>query len=485
MHRQWHGTCYYNSNFIQLLILTMAKKTHSSLKKSTSEAMVYSSDPTALLSRIRSQDIVIGVVGLGYVGLPLAVEFAMKGIRTIGIDIDNRKISALQQGHNYIQDISSENVAQCIANKTLSATTDFSVCGECDVIYICVPTPFTPNKEPDISHIVHSTEEVAKYLRDGHIVILKSTTFPGTTTKYVQPILERMGKKAGKDYYLAFSPERIDPGNTTWHTGNTPIVVGGVSASCTALSVAVNELIIDKVIAVSTPEVAEMEKLLENIFRSVNIALVNELAQLCDRIGVNIWEVVEAASTKPFGFMPFFPGPGIGGHCILIDPYYLSWMAREVDFVTNFITLAAEVNESMPFYVRSMIEREIARQPVTMEKAKILLLGMAFKRDVDDLRHSPALKVAELLLEDGMKNISYYDPYIPETEIHGKKVKSEKKLTPQMLEKFDIAVITTDHTSFDYEMIVKHSKVVIDTRNACKKVKGAKKKVRLLGEGKK
>lgn len=463
----------------------MAKtKSTPSKSKNTVSNSQYSSDYNLLLSRISTREITIGVVGLGYVGLPLAVEFAMKGISTIGIDIDERKIDALRRGENYIQDIRSENVALCVENKTLTATTDFSVCEQCDVIFICVPTPFTPNKEPDISHIVHATEEVAKSLRAGHIVILKSTTFPGTTTKYVQPLLEVNGLTAGKDYYLSFSPERIDPGNKVWHTGNTPIVVGGVSKECTSLSVAVNEIIIEKVVPVSTPEVAEMEKLLENIFRSVNIALVNELAQLCDRIGVNIWEVVEAASTKPFGFMPFFPGPGIGGHCILIDPYYLSWMAREFDFVTNFITLAAEVNESMPFYVRSMIEREVARQPVTLEKAKILLLGMAFKRDVDDLRHSPALKVAELLLEDGIKNISYYDPYIPETNIHGKIVKSEKKLTPQTLEKFDVVVITTDHSSFDYEMIVKHSNVVIDTRNACKKVKGAKKKVRLLGEGK-
>lgn len=464
--------------------MAKTKSTSTKIIKNQSQSMQYVSDVPELLTRIQARNITIGVVGLGYVGLPLAVEFAMKGIRTIGIDIDDRKITALRNGENYIQDIRSENVAQCVAEKTLTATNDFSVCEQCDVIFICVPTPFTPNKEPDISHIVHATEEVAKSLRAGHIVILKSTTFPGTTTKYVQPLLEKNGLKAGKDYFLSFSPERIDPGNKVWHTGNTPIVVGGVSKDCTTLSVAVNEIIIEKVIPVTTPEVAEMEKLLENIFRSVNIALVNELAQLCDRIGVNIWEVVEAASTKPFGFMPFFPGPGIGGHCILIDPYYLSWMAREFDFVTNFITLAAEVNESMPFYVRSMIEREVARQPVTLEKAKILLLGMAFKRDVDDLRHSPALKVAELLFEDGIKNVSYYDPYIPETDIHGRIVKSEKKLTPQVLEKYDVVVITTDHSSFDYDMIVKHSNVVIDTRNACKNVKGAKKKVRLLGEGK-
>jgi UDP-N-acetyl-D-glucosamine dehydrogenase len=288
----------------------------------------------------------------------------------------------------------------------------------------------------------------------------------------------------GTDYFLAFSPERIDPGNTTWTTHNTPVVVGGVTSACTDLAIAVNRRIIAEVVPVSTPAVAEMEKLLENIFRSVNIALVNELAQLCDRIGVNIWEVVQAASTKPFGFMPFYPGPGIGGHCILIDPYYLSWMAREVDFVTNFITLAAEVNESMPFYVRGMIEREIAKQPVAMGKARVLLLGMAFKRDVDDLRHSPALRVAELLIEDGIDNVSYFDPYIPEVRVHDRVLKSRKTLTPTYLERHDVVVITTDHTSFDIDMIVRHAKVVIDTRNATKNIKHSRKTIVLLGDGK-
>jgi UDP-N-acetyl-D-glucosamine dehydrogenase len=322
------------------------------------------------MNSIQDSSCVVGVVGLGYVGLPLAVEFASAGIRTIGIDVSHEKVAMLQKGKNYIQDIDDSRIQSIWKNKSFHATTDFSACAECNVIYICVPTPFTDNKDPDISHIVESTRAVAASMKKGTLVILKSTTFPGTTRKYVQPILDETGMVCGKDYFLSFSPERIDPGNTTWHTGNTPIVVGGITPQCTKLAVAINERIISKVIPVSTPEVAEMEKLLENIFRSVNIALVNELAQLCDRIGVNIWEVVEAAATKPFGFMPFFPGPGIGGHCILIDPYYLSWMAREYDFVTNFIELAAEVNESMPFYVRSMIEREIAKQPVTLKRPK-------------------------------------------------------------------------------------------------------------------
>ncbi len=439
----------------------------------------------ALHEKIGSGTLTVGVVGLGYVGLPLALEFAKSGIRTIGIDVSAEKVQLLNAGKNYIQDLNNAEIRSAVkTSKTLSATTNFSAAAECDVIYICVPTPFTVNKDPDISHIVHATEGVAKVLRKGQLIILKSTTFPGTTERYVRPILDATKLVCGTDYFLAFSPERIDPGNATWTTKNTPVVVGGVTENCTRLAVSVNQRIIDTVVPVSTPAVAEMEKLLENIFRSVNIALVNELAQLCDRIGVNIWEVVDAAKTKPFGFMPFYPGPGIGGHCILIDPYYLSWSAREVDFVTNFITLAAEVNESMPFYVRAMIEREIAKQPITLKTARVLLLGMAFKKDVDDLRHSPALKVAELLVEDGIERISYYDPYITSVQVHGKTLKSVKGLTESELKKYDVVVITTDHSAFDVDMIVRHSHVVIDTRNATKTVRGKKPNVVLLGDGK-
>jgi UDP-N-acetyl-D-glucosamine dehydrogenase len=425
----------------------------------------------------------VGVVGLGYVGLPLALEFAKAGIRTVGVDVSVDKIRTLKAGRNYIQDLDDEEIRRVVkTKKTLDASTNYASLRECDVIYICVPTPFTDNKDPDISHVVEATTSVASHLRKGQLVVLKSTTFPGTTEKYVKPILDRTGLECGREYFLAFSPERIDPGNRTWNTSNTPVVVGGVTSACTDLAIAINKRIISKVVPVSSPAVAEMEKLLENIFRSVNIALVNELAQLCDRIGVNIWEVVEAASTKPFGFMPFYPGPGIGGHCILIDPYYLSWMAREVDFVTNFVTLAAEVNESMPFYVRSMIEREIAKQPVMLKDAKVLLLGMAFKRDVDDLRHSPALKVAELLFDDGIANVSYFDPYIPSVQVRGKTLKSRKTLTEPYLKRHDVVVITTDHSNFDIEFIVKHSKVVIDTRNSTKNIQ-ARSNIVLLGEG--
>jgi UDP-N-acetyl-D-glucosamine dehydrogenase len=435
-----------------------------------------------IIAKIKRKKITVGVVGMGYVGLPLAIEYASKGIKTIGFDVDKTKIEHLNKGRNYNQDLDSVLVRKCVKDKNLIATTDFSKIKLCDAVFICVPTPFTENKEPDISFIIKATEDIAKYIKKNQVIILKSTTFPGTTTKYVQPILEKTGLKAGIDFFLAFSPERIDPGNKNWNTKNTPIVVGGVTPICTQIACEVTKLAIDIVFPVSTPEIAEMEKLLENIFRSVNIALVNEIAQLCDRMNVNIWEVVEAASTKPFGFMPFYPGPGIGGHCILIDPYYLAWMAREYDFVTNFITLAAEINEQMPFYVRSMVIREIAKQPLTLENAKVLILGVAFKKDVDDLRHSPALKVAELLIKEGINNIAYYDPYIPEIKIDSKTIKTQKSISPLVLQIFDVVVITTDHSVFDFESIAKNSKVVIDTRNACKKIKN-RENIILLGEG--
>ncbi len=295
--------------------------------------------------------------------------------------------------------------------------------------------------------------------------------------RYVQAL------KAGEDFFLAFSPERIDPGNKNWKTHNTPVVVGGINQESTELAAALHNLVVSIIKQVSTPSVAEMEKLLENIFRSVNIALVNEMAQLCDRLGINVWEVVDAAATKPFGFMPFYPGPGIGGHCILIDPYYLAWKAREKDFVTNFIQLAAEINEDMPFYVESMVIKEIAKQEVSLKNAKILILGMAFKKDVDDLRHSPALKVAELLEKDNILQIDYYDPYIPSIKLNGKELNSLKEINPKVLANYDVCVITTDHSVFDYEMIAANSKVVVDTRNACKNIK-SRENIILLGEGK-
>ena len=437
----------------------------------------------SLDSKIKSHSARIGVVGLGYVGLPLAVEFATKGFKTVGIDIDLRKVDSINKGVNYIADVNSASLRTLVRSTALTATSNFDCISSLDVIYICVPTPFTPSKEPDISFILAATGEIAKGLRKGHLVILKSTTFPNTTEGYVLPILEKTGMKVGKDFHLAFSPERIDPGNKKWTTANTPIVVGGVTPECTRLACLASQQVVANVKPVSNPKVAEMEKLLENIFRSVNIALVNELAQLCDRMGgINIWEVVEAASTKPFGFMPFYPGPGIGGHCILIDPYYLEWLARRYDFQTNFITLAAETNESMPFYVKDMVIREMSMMPVRFKDARILLLGVAFKRDVDDTRHSPALKVMELLHSEGAANIAYNDPYVPETNINGSKFKSTP-LSKERLEQSDCVIITTDHSDYDYDFVVKHARRVIDTRNATKGVKKGREKIVLLGDG--
>ncbi len=438
----------------------------------------------SLVNKIKQKKARIGVVGLGYVGLPLAVEYASKGFHTIGIETDQAKVDAVNAGKNYIADVDDKAFRKAVKGGLLKAMNDYGYVASLDVLFICVPTPFTANKEPDISYIVSATEQIAPRLRKEHLVILKSTTFPNTTEGHVKPILEKTGLKVGKDFYLAFSPERIDPGNKRWTTANTPVVVGGVTPECTKLACLVMEKIVSKVVPVANPKVAEMEKLLENIFRSVNIALVNEMAQLCDRMGgINVWEVVQAAATKPFGFMPFYPGPGIGGHCILIDPYYLAWLARQYDFQTNFITLAAETNENMPFYVKNMVQREISMMPVTFHEAKILVLGVAFKRDVDDIRHSPALKVMELLLADGSRNIVYNDPYVPKVKANDHTYESVE-LTKELLQSADCVLITTDHSKYDYDFIVKHAKRVIDTRNATKQVTRGRDKIVLLGDGK-
>lgn len=433
--------------------------------------------------KLRSKQVSIGVVGLGYVGLPLAVEYALAGYRTVGIDVDPAKVASINKGVNYIDDVPDADLKTVVASGALKAEDHYRSIPDLDIVFICVPTPFTEMKDPDISYIMQATEGIASGLRTDHVVILKSTTFPNTTEGYVQPVLERGGMKAGRDYHLAFSPERIDPGNKVFTTANTPVVVGGVTKKCTEIAAQACALVIQQVVRVSNPKVAEMEKLLENIFRSVNIALVNEMAMLCDRMGgINIWEVVDAAKTKPFGFMPFYPGPGIGGHCILIDPYYLSWLARKYDFQTNFITLAAETNESMPFYVKNMVFREVSLMPVSVRDAKILMLGVAFKRDVDDTRHSPALRVMELLFQDQVRNIIYNDPWVPSITVDGKRLRSQK-LTPELVASVDCVVITTDHSAYDYDMIVKHAKHVVDTRNATRDVKGRNAHVTVLGDG--
>jgi len=436
-----------------------------------------------LREKIKQKKAKIGIIGLGYVGLPLAVEFARRGFSVHGVDLDISKIKLIQQKKNYIKDVVNKDFLYAINNKLFTASVNYDKIGEQDIFFICVPTPVTANKTPDISHIMNATEEIFKRMKRHTLLVIKSTTFPGTTEDYVMPVLERKGWKAGKDYYLAFSPERVDPGNKVYNTGNTPIVVGGVSKKCMELSVMILQEVATKVHAVSSPRVAEMEKLLENIFRSVNIALVNEMALLCDRMGnINIWEVIEAASTKPFGFMPFYPGPGIGGHCIQIDPYYLDWQARQYDFHTKFIELAAESNEDMPFYVKDLVMKELASLSVSSKNANVLILGTTFKRDVDDPRNSPAIKVIELLYKEGILNINFHDPYMRTIRLLDK-IFRVQELDEKLLRDADVTVIITDHTNYDYEWIVAYSKRVIDTRNATKKIRNNREKITLLGAG--
>ncbi len=419
---------------------------------------------------LKERRLVIGVVGLGYVGLPLAVSFLQKDFTVIGVDYDKGKIDSLKKGKSYIDDVSDEDFKDYIRNGKFKVYDDYSVLKDADAINICVPTPFTITKDPDVSYIIDASEKISKLLRKNHIIILKSTTFPETTEKIVLPILEKSGLKVGKDFYLSFVPERVDPGNKKFKPHEIPSVVGGITKQCTEITCAIYREILDLVVPVSNAKVAEMTKLLENTFRNVNIALVNEIALLCERMGgIDVWEVIKAASTKPYGFMPFYPGPGIGGHCIPIDPYYLSWKAREYDFHTTFIELSARVNEEMPYYVVKRIQDILNENEIPMKNAKILLLGMAFKENISDLRHSPALKVFELLYSIA-KEVCYNDPYNDEIEIMNKKFKS-LKIDEKILKKFDIVVITAAHSCYDYKFIVKNSKLVYDTRNGTKDIK--------------
>ena len=447
-----------------------------------------------LRERIRTKQATIGVVGIGYVGLPLAVEYAGQGFETIGIDLDTDRVESLNDGENYIDDLDDDTVRGLVDDDLLSADDGFDQAADVDVFFVCVPTPVTDNNEPDTSYIESATEAIAEYLRPGQLVVLKSTTYPDTTEGVVQPILESAAEERdltlGEDYFLAFSPERIDPGNQEYTTANTPVVVGGVTETCSQIATEAVEQIVADVHTVANPKVAEMEKLLENIFRSVNIALVNELARLCDRMGgISMWEVVQAAATKPFGFMPFYPGPGLGGHCIPIDPHYLSWIARKYDFETSFITLSARINEGMPFYVAESVVEAIARQPVRMGDADVLILGVAFKRNVDDTRHSPAETVIRQLRDKGVKNIRYHDPHVEDYQVRYKSGETvdipSVDLTPETLEEHEVAVIITDHDALDGEMIAEHAPAIVDTRNALEAITddALREKITLLGGG--
>lgn len=422
----------------------------------------------SLQEKINNRSAKVGVIGLGYVGLPLSVEYAKNGFQIIGIDSDPQKIQKLRAGENYIDDVDSASLQTLVKNGKIEAEVDYKRISEADVIFICVPTPFTANKEPDVSFIEDAGKGIASGLRKEQLIILKSTTYPETTEKLLLPKLQATGLQVGKDFYLAFSPERIDPANRTWKTSNTPVVVGGVTAKCTEMAVSISAQVISEVIPLSSPKAAEMTKLLENIFRSVNIALVNEIAQLCDRMdGIDVWEVVEAAATKPFGFMPFYPGPGIGGHCILVDPYYLSWKAKEYDFHSDFIELAGKTNENMPYYVLDLIIRSLSMHGYAISTAKLLMLGVSFKKNVDDIRNSPAIKVMELLLARGGHTLAYNDPHVPSLQVNGKTYKS-KPLTEQLFQDTDCVIITTDHDKYDFEFIARHAKMIVDTRNAMK-----------------
>ncbi len=432
----------------------------------------------SLLEKIKNHSAVVGVVGLGYVGLPLAVLQAKTGFRVHGIDEVAEKVEKVNRGENYILDVDDTELRQTVETERLSATTDFSAIRKCDVVLICVPTPLTRNKEPDISAIVKVTRELAKYSRPGMLIVLESTTYPGTTEDVMLPILTEGGLKIGENLYVAFSPERVDPGNRSFKTHNTYKLVGGVTPGCLTHARTFYEQSIVKIFPLSSPRVAEMTKVFENVFRSVNIALVNELAILCDRMNLNAYEVIDAAATKNFGFMPFYPGPGVGGHCIPLDPYYLAWKSKEYDLHTRFIELAGEINEGMPYYVVAKLQRLLNRRGRCLNGSAILVLGVTYKADVGDPRETPAIKVMELLLREGAV-ITYSDPFAPSVELEGHGYQSVN-LTPALLGKSDCALILTAHSSFDYELIVKHAPLVFDTRNGTRNAKSRKENVVLL-----
>ena len=417
-----------------------------------------------LLAKIIERRAVIGVIGLGYVGLPLAVEFARGGFESIGFEVDQSKIDTINRGESHIPDVPSEMVRALVEHKKLSATGDFSKLSMTDAVIICVPTPLRKTKEPDISYILAAAEKVAANLHSPQLVVLESTTYPGTTDEVLLPILEETGRKLDGDFYLAFSPERVDPGNREFQTGNIPKVVGGVSKMSTEVAAALYQTVVQRVHKVSAARVAEAAKLLENTFRSVNIALVNEIAQLCYRLGIDSWEVIQAAATKPFGFMAFYPGPGIGGHCIPLDPHYLSWKARLHGFEARFIGLAEDVNSHMPHHVVQLIQDSLNEHRKPLNGSRVLVLGVAYKRDINDVRESPSVTIIEQLLGKGAE-VSYYDPFIPQTRLDGSGVLSSVKLTDETLANTDCVVIVTDHSSVDYSRVVRLAPLVVDTRN--------------------
>ncbi len=424
-----------------------------------------------LLQRIHDKSIVAGVVGLGYVGLPLAVEKAKAGFRTIGFDVQKEKVDMVNAGHNYIGDVVDRDLVTLVEDGMLTATTDFGFIRDVDFVAICVPTPLDSHQQPDISYVESSARSIAEYLHPGMMVVLESTTYPGTTEELIKPILESSGLKCGEDFYLGFSPERVDPGNLIYKTKNTPKVVGGLGKDASEVISAMYEAVLQsEVFRASSPAVAEMTKILENTYRNINIGLINELAILCHKMGIDLWEVIEAAKTKPFGFTPFYPGPGLGGHCIPLDPYYLSWKAREYGFHTSMIESSMMINDRMPEYcverIGDMLNSRFAK---ALNGAKVLVLGVAYKQDIDDYRESPAIRVIEELKKEGA-DVRFYDPCIRRYRHKGEWYEGEEILTAELLESADIAVITTAHTIVDYDFVQQHSKAVFDAKNAMKAV---------------
>ncbi|MDD2499158.1 MAG: nucleotide sugar dehydrogenase [Desulfitobacteriaceae bacterium] len=413
----------------------------------------------------------LGVVGLGYVGLPLAVEKAKAGYKTIGFDVQEAKVAMVNAGNNYIGDVVNADLTDLVKFGLLSATTDFAQVAKADCVCICVPTPLDEHQQPDISYVKASAESIVPYMHKGMLIVLESTTYPGTTEELLKPIFETSGLKCGKDFYLAFSPERVDPGNLLYKTKNTPKVVGGITPQCTDVAATLYESILKAPIhRVSSPAIAEMEKILENTYRNINIGLVNELAILCNKMSINIWEVIEAAKTKPYGFQAFYPGPGLGGHCIPLDPYYLSWKAREYGFHTSMIESSMMVNDRMPEYCVERASRILNRYKKALNGSKILILGVAYKQDIDDYRESPAIRVIAEFEKEGA-DVVYFDPHVPEYSKHEAPKKSEPKLTAELLKTADLVVITTAHTNIDYGFVQEHAPIIFDTKNAMKKVK--------------
>jgi UDP-N-acetyl-D-glucosamine dehydrogenase len=423
-----------------------------------------------LIEKLRSKQAVLGVLGLGYVGLPLAVEKAKAGFKVVGFDIQKEKVDMVNVGHNYIGDVVNEDMEKIVASGNLRATSDFSFVANCDSVCIAVPTPLDAHQQPDISYVRTSVENITPYLHREMLVVLESTTYPGTTEELLKPILEKSGLKCGVDFYLAFSPERVDPGNLIYKTKNTPKVVGGCTPACTSIAAEMYEMILEAPVhRVSSPAVAEMEKILENTYRNVNIGLVNELAILCNKMGISIWEVIDAAKSKPYGFQAFYPGPGLGGHCIPLDPYYLSWKAREYGFHTTMIESSMMINDRMPEYCVERAMHILNRHKKAINGARVLVLGVAYKQDIDDCRESPAIRIIEEMEKMGA-SVAYYDPYIPRFKHGGRAMQGEAALTAELLGSADLVMVTTAHTAVDYAFVQRHAQLVFDTKNVMKAV---------------